>query len=147
MRNNIYLFETNFIFKHSYSKNICIAHSFSDNKGRSIGPSVVFLIQSLEGREDKFSIICKSNPNCKIVTNIISHQTQVFKLKIQHKSNHIVRFKKLKTIMKSRKGLKTKSYLFSHVGTKFFPLNAHVHFLRGIKFDLQLQFILSKFHI
>ncbi len=99
MRNNTYLFETSFIFKHSYSKNnICIAHSFLHNRWRNIGPSMVFLIQSLEGKEDKFCIICNNNPNCKRMTNIISHYTQVFKSRIQHKNNHIVSFRKFEAI-------------------------------------------------
>jgi hypothetical protein len=34
---------------------------------------MVFLVQSLEGREEKLFIVCNSNLNCKWVTNIISH--------------------------------------------------------------------------
>jgi hypothetical protein len=55
MKNNTYLFETSFIFKHSYSENnICIVHSFLHNRWKNIGLSTMFSIESLESREEKF---------------------------------------------------------------------------------------------
>jgi hypothetical protein len=99
---------------------------------------MVFLVQSLESREEKLCILCNINLNYIWMTNIISHYIQVFKLKVQCKSNHIVSFRKFKTIHEIKEGPQNMRYLLLHVGTKFFHLGAHVHFFDGINFNLQL---------
>jgi hypothetical protein len=117
------LFKTSFIFKHSYSRNnISITHSFLHNSWRSIGTSMVFMVQSLEGREEKLSILCNNNNFLSYAMNDQHNLPFDSSLWSNIKATILWVLESLTQSMKSKKGLKTWGTCCCMLAPSFFTL-------------------------